>query len=315
MPVTAILTADGTFAFRTALASGTAYAVTIKTPPSFPAQSCVATSASGTLNANVTNVSITCAALPGGCAGGEANVHSVSLTWNDPGAASFNVYLSSARDCDIANYTSCPGGALLSNVTSPKSVTGLLNGQAHFFKIESIYANGAHGLSNEAGARPNNLSFDSLPGAIASAADGTNYVGGYFSRVGITTGSAVLLDASTGRDADPDFPVVDGLVAVIAPDGTGGWYLGGDFGHVGGIARNNLVHVLVDGAVDTKFARESERAGQRAGGFGRYRLCGRGQGLCRSNPETCGRDQCGRRHCVDMGSRRQWVGAGIGGLK
>ena len=73
-------------------------------------------------------------------------MHSVTLTWNDPGASSFNVYVSSARNCDIANYASFPNGALLSNMTSPKSVTGLLNGQAYFFKVESVYANSAHGL-------------------------------------------------------------------------------------------------------------------------------------------------------------------------
>ena len=44
------------------LAAGSAYAVTAKTPPSFPAQTCTVTNGTGTVgNADVTNVSIACA--------------------------------------------------------------------------------------------------------------------------------------------------------------------------------------------------------------------------------------------------------------
>jgi Bacterial Ig-like domain len=58
------LTANSAFIFSTALASGTAYAVTVKTQPSSPAQSCVVTNGSGTVStANVTNVVVTCTTL------------------------------------------------------------------------------------------------------------------------------------------------------------------------------------------------------------------------------------------------------------
>ena len=53
--------ANGSFTFSTALASGAAYAVTVKTQPSTPTQNCVVTSGSGTLgSANVTSVAVTC---------------------------------------------------------------------------------------------------------------------------------------------------------------------------------------------------------------------------------------------------------------
>jgi environmental stress-induced protein Ves len=48
------------FAFTTAITSGSSYKVTILSQPSSPAQSCAMTHGSGTATANVTNVSITC---------------------------------------------------------------------------------------------------------------------------------------------------------------------------------------------------------------------------------------------------------------
>src|SRR5262245_27975507 len=56
---------------------------------------------------------------------------------------------------------------------------------------------------------------------------GTIYVGGGFRRVGPVTGEAVALDPITGAARQP-FPKVTGSeVLAIAPDGSGGWYLGG----------------------------------------------------------------------------------------
>jgi environmental stress-induced protein Ves len=48
------------FAFTTAITSGSSYKVTILSQPSSPAQSCAMTHGSGTATANVTNISVTC---------------------------------------------------------------------------------------------------------------------------------------------------------------------------------------------------------------------------------------------------------------
>ena len=52
--------ANGSFTFTTAIDSGAAYAVTVLTQPSNPAQTCVVASGSGTASANVTNVTVNC---------------------------------------------------------------------------------------------------------------------------------------------------------------------------------------------------------------------------------------------------------------
>src|SRR5260370_35813911 len=45
----------------------------------------------------------------------------------------------------------------------------------------------------------------------------------------------------------------EGLVQAVAPDGSGGWYIGGLFTHVGGVARNNIAHISADRSVDPNF--------------------------------------------------------------
>src|SRR5262249_13877234 len=75
---------------------------------------------------------------------------------------------------------------------------------------------------------------------------GTIYLGGNFSRVGPATGGLGVFDASTGTMRQP-FPRVAGLVLSVAPDGSGGCYLGGFFTAVSGQARNNLAQIDASG--------------------------------------------------------------------
>jgi hypothetical protein len=81
----------------------------------------------------------------------------------------------------------------------------------------------------------------------------TAYVGGNFSRVAPYTGGSVNLDASTAERRTP-WPEVEGVVNAVAPDGSGGWYLGGDFSSVAGVPRQNLAHVRTDGTLDEGWA-------------------------------------------------------------
>jgi hypothetical protein len=76
----------------------------------------------------------------------------------------------------------------------------------------------------------------------------TIYVGGFFTSVGPNTGGGAPLDRHTGAPLGA-FPRVSGVVDVVLPDGDGGWFVGGSFAAVGGQARSNLAHILVDGRV------------------------------------------------------------------
>lgn len=62
---TLAVAANGPFTFATAIASGTAYNVTVATQPNGPAQNCLVTDGSGTVgSANVTTVTIACRDVP-----------------------------------------------------------------------------------------------------------------------------------------------------------------------------------------------------------------------------------------------------------
>ncbi|TPW18535.1 MAG: hypothetical protein FD130_183, partial [Halothiobacillaceae bacterium] len=92
-------------------------------------------------------------------------------------------------------------------------------------------------------------------GNVTSVAhDGASvYLGGEFTYVGPNNGHGVTLNVSTGDPSAQD-PYIDGTtVYAVIPDTEGGWYIGGNFTRVGGVARNNLAHIKADKSVDATF--------------------------------------------------------------
>jgi hypothetical protein len=194
---------------------------------------------------------------------------SVTLSWDDTGAISYNLYYASVPDCDIANYASCAGGTMVADVTSPTTVSGLTNGQNYWFQLESVVASRAvaggavagrvsQAASNEVGTRPDIIVPDGAVMAVShDATSGVTYLGGQFTRLGLNTGYGVPLNPDTGYPAA--FPPVSnsggaGLVFATAADGAGGYYIGGVFDTVGGETRGNLAHILADGTLDAAWA-------------------------------------------------------------
>jgi trimeric autotransporter adhesin len=85
---------------------------------------------------------------------------------------------------------------------------------------------------------------------VTPSSDGsTLYIGGIFSAVGPYTGHGVVLDIDSGTIV-PGFPKVNGIVYCVIPDGSGGWYIGGNFTTVGTISRNSIAHIKNDKTVD-----------------------------------------------------------------
>ena len=80
----------------------------------------------------------------------------------------------------------------------------------------------------------------------------TVYVGGV-SQLGAPTGSAVVVSAPGGQTQPIAARVSGGSVKAAIPDGDGGWYIGGTFTNVGGVARPGLAHLLTDGTLDAGF--------------------------------------------------------------
>lgn len=76
----------------------------------------------------------------------------------------------------------------------------------------------------------------------------TLYLGGTFTHLMPHTGNATVLDA-TGS-AQTTFPRIKGSVYAMAPDGSGGWFVGGEYMEVAGAPYPGLIHVLSNGSLD-----------------------------------------------------------------
>ena len=95
----------------------------------------------------------------------------------------------------------------------------------------------------------------------AVAADASHfYLGGHFSLVGPPTGSGVSLDPASGARDAAFATVTGGAVRAVVDDGSGGYFIGGDFTRVAGVPRHGLAHILADGSLDTAWTADADRS-------------------------------------------------------
>ena len=89
----------------------------------------------------------------------------------------------------------------------------------------------------------------------AIAIDGnTAYVGGSFTHLGLPRHHLAVLTPSNDQPQE-GWPGVDGgYIRASTPDGSGGWYVAGDFTSIAGVARSGLAHIQSDKTVDPNWA-------------------------------------------------------------
>ncbi len=121
----------------------------------------------------------------------------------------------------------------------------------------SIATGGLAGETRVAAAlasRPDNTFVTNGPVQAVVRDGSTIYLGGRFDRVGPRTGPG--LEFALNGVQNPGLPKSRAAAKSCKrwrPDGTGGWYIGGLFTHVGGVARNNIAHIRADHSVDPAF--------------------------------------------------------------
>lgn len=93
-----------------------------------------------------------------------------------------------------------------------------------------------------------------LDGNVLSMArlGGTLYLAGPFRSIGTVTGGFASLNPQTGESVPSLLNVAGGIYRLV-DDGAGGWFVGGSFSAINGVARKNLAHILPDGAVDASW--------------------------------------------------------------
>ncbi len=107
---------------------------------------------------------------------------------------------------------------------------------------------------------PVSLAFQSPQSVVdgtvsASTPDGSGntYIGGSFDTIGPGVGGAgsIAVSSATGKAVVQDAQATGGNVLAIVSDGFGGYYIGGSFTKVKGIACPSLAHITSAGSLDT----------------------------------------------------------------
>ena len=125
------VTASGTFTFKTGVATGSAYAVTVLTQPTGPAQNCVVTSGSGTASANVTSVAVACTnAATNAKIGGTVSglVTNTSVVLQDNGGDSLTITSNGAFTFKTAVTNGTYAVTVLTQPVSPNQICTVTNG-------------------------------------------------------------------------------------------------------------------------------------------------------------------------------------------
>lgn len=100
-------------------------------------------------------------------------------------------------------------------------------------------------------AAPDSVQFITNDPVLTTAMRGNVlYLGGNFTSIGKYTGHFTAIDTLTGKLAAPaGWPKVNGIVRKILDDGSGGWYICGQFSRVGDSVRNNIARINGAGQV------------------------------------------------------------------
>ena len=163
------------------------------------------------------------------------------------------------------DYVSASGSVVIPANASSATIAVQVNGDATFEAHEVFYVR-LTGATNEAIAdsvgvgtiqnddqHPLLRDFYVTNGAVnataLSPAGDVLYIGGQFTYVGPMIGSWAAIDNATGQPVAPLPLVGGGSVSAAAPDGAGGWYIGGEFTAVMGVPRQSLAHILAGGGL------------------------------------------------------------------
>jgi len=123
------ITANGPFTFKTAIANGNSYSVTVLTQPSNPAQTCTVTNGSGTVTATVNIVQVACVSNTVTIGGTVVGLTGTGLVLQDNGGANLTINQNGA----FTFATALTGGSaysvtVLTQPSNPTQICTVANG-------------------------------------------------------------------------------------------------------------------------------------------------------------------------------------------
>ena len=245
---------DGEFAFPGKVVDNTAYEVNISAQPEDPIrQACTIQNATGVVSGeDIATITVNCPFQPWATRMHHGNLRvasedgGVRVSWPDTGA-DYTLYLTTNADTDLRNPASF--GAIPVPAATSNHLFEAIAPDTNVYI--ALTANGV--LHSWTAARPGSVTgFNDRVATIAVDPEtGTQYIGGDFTRITTLSDSAVTLPGATpgGPDHALAHPGIDGEILAAIADGEGGWYIGGDFTHIGGAARHNLAQIDARGKV------------------------------------------------------------------
>ena len=238
--------ADGEYEFETRLGGGDAYEVVIEEQPED--RTCGLANASGEMpEVDLTDVHLHCTMVSAA-----PDIMQMQLEWSGPETA--NIKYSSDPDCDWSNYSNCADGGQISGASGNAETVVAVEEELPpdvptYFVVETDAV-----TSEVVGSRA------AAPGFLLGSAEAFAtsedhlFAGGDFWGLGIAASGGMTTEAETGELTGPLPPVVfegdQAIVWAVEPDGEGGWYIGGQFTHVGSEPRAGLARIRPDGSVD-----------------------------------------------------------------
>jgi hypothetical protein len=182
----------------------------------------------------------------------------VTIWWTTSTSSSTEVHFGPASVADVSLYPQHSVFASPAGTIHSRTLTGLSTGK-YFYRVKSTEAGGGFSVSDEhtftvpQGALVSSVTMNGPVSALAVSGDRL-FVGGSFTAIDNRFPVAIAVDETSGapRADQPQFTQVAGSLRVlaIAPDGAGGFYIGGDFDYVGGLRRGSVAHLLPDLGVD-----------------------------------------------------------------
>lgn len=210
----------------------------------------------------------TLASVPASISGSVGTSQQVDLSWVSGGAQSGFLVIrrqGSSVTFNPSNGTSYTAGqsvgggqtVVYSGSNLSTSDTGLTNYLTYYYSVYAYNGSLIYTSKVSTSATPVDIAIQGpvcINGNVSALAPAPPlvYVGGSFNTAGRCSGGGVPFDLSTGemKVAYEDMLQVAGAVYTVVPDGSGGWYIGGDFSAVGGVTRNNIAHLLDNKTLD-----------------------------------------------------------------
>jgi len=209
------VSANGAVTLASSLANGASYSVTVKTQPSSPTQHCDLANATGTVaSANVTNLTVTCAAVPLTLASSTPASGATGVTRDAPLTLTF----STAIDASAASVALTGPAGDVATSTQVSGTQFVITPTKELVKLGaySLTVDGVKGTGGELLAAPIALGFESADGTwSAPVALGTQAGDASYARIAMDAkgnGLAVWVQTAGG---------ISGLVANHWNAGTG----------------------------------------------------------------------------------------------